>query len=177
MHEPAASVALVESAQASAVPAEHGATIVTRMSFASPPKRAWEGLMFYEQVDQRPPFYLRWLLPVPVRTIGRKSEVGDEARCIYETGHLIKRVTQVEVGRLYAFAVTEQELEIGGGMRLSHGSYELAPRPGGGTEIAATTHYVSRRAPRWLWRRVEAQVCHVFHRHILRAMRREIDGR
>jgi hypothetical protein len=133
--------------------------------------------MFYEQLDERPPFYLRWLLPVPVRTIGRKSEVGDEARCVYETGHLIKRVTRIEREQLYAFSVVEQELVVGSGMQLSDGAYALRPLPNGGTEVTASTRYRSERAPRWLWRRVEAQVCHLFHRHILRAMRAESDAR
>lgn len=150
--------------------------VTTKLAFASPAERVWEGLMFYEQLDERPPFYLRWLLPVPIRTEGKKSEVGDEALCLYEGGHLIKRVTQIEPNRLYAFSVTEQQLEVGR-MQLSNGSYELRPRPDGGTDLIAMTRYVSHRRPRWLWRGIEAQVCHLFHRHILRSMRSKIDGR
>ena len=153
------------------------ATVVTRLRFAASPERVWDGLVFYEQIEKKPPFYLRWLLPVPIRTEGSKSSVGDEALCLYVGGHLIKRITRIEPGRLYAFSVVEQQLDVGGGMRLSNGSYELRPLPGGGTEVSVMTRYLSRRAPRWFWRRVEGQVCHVFHRHILRAMRAEIDGR
>ncbi len=149
-------------------------TVVTSMIIPAPIEDVWNGLMFYEQVDETPPFYLRWLLPVPIRTVGRKSEVGDEAFCEYVGGHLIKRVTQVERGRLYAFAVTEQALSVGNGMKLSSGSYALRSLPDGTTEIAATTNYISERRPRWLWRPLEAQVCHIFHRHILRSMRRKI---
>lgn len=153
------------------------ATVETQMTFASSPERVWDGLMFYEQLEESPPFYLRWLLPVPIRTIGRKSVVGDEARCLYEGGHLIKRVTRVEPGALYAFAVIEQELDVGGGMRLSNGAYALRPAPNGGTHITTSTCYLSTRWPRWFWRPIEAQVCHVFHRHILRTMRAKIDAR
>ncbi len=165
-------VARGETAAASTV-----TTVVTKMVIPAPIVDVWNGLMFYEQVDETPPFYLRWLLPVPIRTVGRKSEVGDEAFCEYVGGHLIKRVTQVDPGRLYAFAVTEQHLSVGRGMTLSSGSYELRAVGAGATEIAATTNYISERAPRWLWRPLEAQVCHIFHRHILRSMRRKIAGR
>jgi hypothetical protein len=153
------------------------ATVVTRLRFAASPAQVWNGLMFYEQIERKPPFYLRWLLPVPIRTEGKKSVVGDEALCLYVGGHLIKRVTRVERGSLYAFSVVEQQLDVGGGMKLSNGSYELRALPDGGTEVSVMTRYLSRRAPRWLWKRIEAQVCHIFHRHILRAMRAEIDGR
>lgn len=151
--------------------------VTTKLAFASPVERVWQGLMFYEQLDERPPFYLRWLLPVPIRTEGKKSAVGDEALCLYEGGHLIKRVTQIENNRLYAFAVVEQQLRVGNRMTLSNGSYELRARADGGTDVIAMTRYASDRRPRWLWRWIEAQVCHLFHRHILRSMRANIDGR
>ncbi len=172
MHDQAALALRGDSALAT----DHArTTVVTSMTFASSPERVWQGLMFYEQVDETPPFYLRWLLPVPIRTEGRKSQVGDEALCLYEGGHLIKRVTLVDPGKLYAFSVIEQNLDVGGGMRLSNGSYALRELPGGGTEITAMTCYRSTKSPRWLWKPIEAQVCHIFHRHILRAMRRKID--
>ena len=153
------------------------ATVFTRLRFASSPEQVWGGLMFYEQLEEKPPFYLRWLLPVPIRTEGKKSEVGDEALCLYVGGHLVKRVTQIDPRRLYAFAVVEQELDVGRGMKLSNGHYELRALPSGGTEVTVMTRYLSRRAPRWLWKPIEAQVCHVFHRHILRSMRAKTDGR
>jgi len=151
------------------------ATVVTSMVFASSPEQAWNRLMFYEQIDGRPPLHLRLLLPVPIETIGRKSEVGDEARCLYEGGFLIKRVTEVEPGRRYAFEIAEQSLDVGGGMKLSGGEYllrEVGPRQ---TDVQITTRYTSPRRPRWLWAPVESAVCHAFHRHILNAMRREVE--
>jgi hypothetical protein len=172
-HEISASVRLTRAL----VPARSATTVVTRMTYPAPAARVWSTLMFYEQIDERPPFYLRWLLPVPVCTEGDKSAVGDEARCIYETGYLIKRVTHIEEGRVYGFVVSEQELDVGGGMRLSGGDYTLRDCGDGTTEIALTTNYVSSRRPRWFWRPIEAFVCHTFHRHILRAMRRAVRER
>lgn len=152
------------------------AAIVTQMKFAASAEAVWQRLMFYEQLDQRPPLHLRMLLPVPIKTIGDKSHVGDEARCLYEGGHLIKRVTEIEPNKRYAFEVTEQELELGGGMRLSGGEYTLEESAPGATEVKLSTRYQSPRRPRWLWQPIEAAVCHSFHRHILRAMRRSVEA-
>lgn len=152
------------------------ASVVTRMPCGASPDRVWATLMFYEQIDERPPLLLRWLLPVPIRTEGKKSAIGDEARCLYEGGYLIKRVTRIEHGRVYGFDVSEQALVVGGGMSLSGGDYTLRELPDGSTEVALTTNYVSTRRPRWFWTRVEAAICHMFHRHILRAMRRVAEG-
>ncbi|HUJ63178.1 MAG TPA: hypothetical protein VLX92_31990 [Kofleriaceae bacterium] len=150
--------------------------IATRMRFAAPLADTWRALMFYEQIDGKPPWYLRLLLPVPIGTEGKKTEVGDEALCRYVGGHLLKRVTRVEPERLYGFVIAEQQLAMGGGIRLSGGEYTLRVLPDDTTEVAVVTRYTSKRRPRWLWRRIEAAVCHLFHRHILRAMRRAAEA-
>jgi hypothetical protein len=151
-------------------------SVVTRANFKAPPEEVWEALMFYEQIEERSPLHLRLLLPVPIRTEGRKSEVGDEVRCIYEDGHLLKRITQVTRSRNLVFEVIEQNLALGGGIKLSGGSYTLRELPGGHTEVALNTEYSSSRRPRWLWMSVEAFVCRMFHRHMLSAMRRKMEA-
>lgn len=152
-------------------------SIVTRMSFAASPEEAWEALMLYEQIEERPPLLLRVLLPVPIRAEGRKSRVGEDAVCRYEGGYLVKRVTEIERGRHYGFAVVAQHLDVGGGLRLVGGSYSLRRLPDGRTEVALGTRYASPRRARWPRAAVEAAVCHMFHRHILRAMRRVAEAR
>jgi hypothetical protein len=160
------------AAHASTLPVEQ---VVTHLVFGVPPDRAWDSIVFYEQIDQRPPLYLRVLLPVPIRTEGKKSEVGDEALCLYHGGHLLKRVTRVERARRFEFEVSAQALRVGGGMRLTGGHYALSELPEGRTEVELATRYLSPRRPRWLWRPLEALVCHRFHKHILRAMRRHAE--
>lgn len=150
-------------------------SVVTRMEFAATPERVWRGLMYYEQIEEVPPVHLRLLLPLPIRTEGSKSAVGDEAKCLYEGGYLRKRVTQVDPCRHYGFEVVEQNLALGAGLQLSGGCYTLLELPGGRTKVAVTTRYVSRRRPGWLWEPIEAIVCHLFHRHLLSAMRRKIE--
>jgi len=140
-----ASPAMTAPPLASASPSPEFDVVTTQMVFNTPPARTWEQLMFYEQ-----------------------------ALCIYKEGHLIKRVTQVEPGRLYAFEVIEQDLAVGNGMRLSNGSYTMREISGGRTEVSLLTRYSSPKRPRWLWAPVEAAVCHLFHRHILSAMRRSL---
>ena len=156
---------------------QQSTSIVTRTKFAVLPEQAWDGLVFYEQIAERPPLALRLLMPLPIRTEGRKTEVGDEARCLCVGGHLIKRVTQIERGRRYEFEVIEQNLAVGGGIRLLGGSYTLSELPNGCTEVALSTRYMSPKRPRWLWKPVEAVFCHIFHRHILGAMRHNAESR
>ena len=148
-------------------------TIVTRMAISASLPVVWQSLMFYEQIEERPPLLLRLLLPRPIRTQGSKSAVGDEATCLYEGGHLLKRVTQIDKYRLYAFSVTEQRLSLGRHVVVTGGCYALRELPGERPELAVTTRYLSQNRPRWLAKPIEAFVCHMFHRHLLAAIRRK----
>jgi hypothetical protein len=152
-------------------------SILTRMKLAASPERVWGGMMFYEQIDERPPMHLRLLLPLPIRTESSNAKVGDRVTCLYEGGHLVKRITQIDHGRRYAFEVVEQNLVVGGGLRLSGGSYVLSEAPDGGTEVEVTTRYRCGRRPGWLWSPIEAAVCHLFHRHLLAAIGRKARAR
>ena len=132
--------------------------------------------MFYEQIDERPPLHLRLLLPVPIGAEKTEPKLGAVVRCAYEGGHLLKRITKIDPMRHYGFDVFEQTLAIGGGLTLAGGGYTLRALPGGGTEVAVTTRYVGGRRPVWFWKPVEAAVCHLFHRHLLAAMRRKVEA-
>jgi hypothetical protein len=175
MTEEIKAVVATELDQSTATVAQ-ATSVITRVTIAAPPARVWQGLIFYEEIGERPPLHLRLLLPVPIRTEGRIADVGDEAKCVYEGGHLLKRLTRIESGDLYEFEVAEQELAVGGGMRLSGGRYTLRELPDGQTELCVETRYVSTKWPRWFWKPLEAMVCHAFHRYLLGSMRRKIES-
>jgi hypothetical protein len=148
-------------------------TVITRMRIPATPAVVWQSLMFYEQIEERPPLLLRMVLPRPIRTHGSKSAVGDQATCLYEGGHLLKRVTEIDRHRLYAFSVIEQRLALGRRVVLTGGCYSLRELPDECTELAVTTRFLSRNRPRWLAKPVEIFVCHMFHRHLLAAIGRK----
>lgn len=151
-------------------------TIVTCLNVVASPESVWNSLLFYESVEGPPPLPLRLLLPRPIRTQGSKANVGDQATCLYEGGHLLKRVMKIERNRRYEFAVVEQNLAVGVGVRLSGGCYGLRELPDGGTELSITTYYTSRNRPRFLTRPVEVVVCHMFHRYLLGAIGRKAEA-
>lgn len=165
--------ALVDSGVQTALSRARHTSVVTRARIAVPPARVWQSLMFYEQIENSPPLHLRLLLPLPLRTDGSQLAVGDQATCRYQEGHLLKRLTHIEPCRLYEFAVVEQNLALRGGVLLCGGSYTLKELSGRGTELAVTTRYVSHRGPRWLWKPIEAMVCHLFHRYLLSAIEKK----
>jgi hypothetical protein len=152
-------------------------SITTRVTFATSADNVWDGLLFYEEIDRRPPTYLRLLLPVPIGMEGKVSEVGSEVMCLYERGHLRKRITRIEPKRFYEFEVAEQSVSVGGGMLLCGGGYTLRELSDGATEVTVETRYISNKWPRWFWRPLEGMACHWFHRYLLSSMRHKIELR
>ena len=147
--------------------------VTTSEDFPATPAIVWQALLFYEEVSVPPPFFLRWLLPVPLGTTGSKSTVGSEVKCRYAGGHLLKRVSAIVEMRRFAFDVIEQNLALRG-VRVLGGEYNLYAVAPARTRVTLSTRYASPHRPDWLCARVEAAVCHCFHRHLLGAMRQNL---
>ena len=155
---------------------EYAASVTTCQDFFAPVDAVWEALMFYEEIAEDRPFFLRRFLPTPIGTEGRKYQVGSDVKCRYAGGYLVKRVTRIVRGHNYAFEILEQDLALRG-IRLLGGDYTLGVLSQNCTRVALTTHYASPNRPRWLFGRLEAAACHSFHRYILSGMQSNISSR
>lgn len=148
-------------------------TVVTRVVFPFPAEQIWDGMMFYEEIIGAPPIPLRWVIPRAIKTEGPKSRVGDQVKCHYEEGFLMKEITMIVSGERYSFDVTEQQLDLHGSILIG-GEYHLRELGPGRTEVSLMTRYQSNKRPRWFWRKLEAAFCHAFHRHILAALEKSL---
>lgn len=149
--------------------------VTTTEDFPAPLASVWQALLFYEEVGIAPPFLLRWLLPVPLGICGSQTETetGSELTCRYAGGYLRKRVTEIAEMRRFAFDVVEQNLALRG-VRLLGGEYNFQSLAPERTRVALSTRYASPHRPGWLCARLEAALCHCFHRHLLAAMRERL---
>ena len=148
---------------------EHAASVTTCQDFFAAPGAVWNALMFYEEIAEDRPFLLRRFLPTPIRSQGCKSTIGGEVKCQYVGGHLVKRATHIIRAQLCLRDRRTKSLLCG--IRLLGGAYTLRVRAEDCTRVALATHYASLNCPRWAFGRLEAAVCHSFHRYILSAMR------
>lgn len=152
------------------------AVVQTALTVDATPEEAWNALMFYEQVEHQPPWLLRWSLPQPQRTEGNKTRAGEVVRCFYDRGHLAKRISRVEPGRLLAFEVVEQQLHFERDIKLRDGSFRLNRLGPARTQIMLTTRYERLLAPRFIWAPIERHVVHTLHGHVLEGMRRKAES-
>jgi len=145
-------------------------SVTTEIRLDASPASVWKALRFYEEIPNRPGPFLSALLPLPLRSEGEKTRVGASIRCIYQGGHLLKRITVSEPPHLLRFDVLEQHLGIENSVSMGEGCYEIRPREGG-SDVLLTTQYVGHLRPRFLFRPVERMLAHHVHRHILEGMR------
>ena len=130
----------------------------------------WDALMFYEEIAEDRPFLLRRFLPTPIGSQGCKStswrrrKMSICGRTLAQTSdsHSSKAELCVRDCRTKSRLARDQILG---------GDYTLRVMAKDRTRVALATHYASPNCPRWLFGRLEAAVCHSFHRYILSAMR------
>lgn len=146
-------------------------SIVTSVDIPSPVGKAWNALMFFEEVRHAPPWLLRIGLPRPLYTRGSTAHVGDEKVCIYTKGHLTKRVTERDPDHRLAFDVIEQDRIENRSIRLTSGSFDLISVSPSQTRVELTTNYEPKLGPRWIWRPAEQLATHALHRDVLEGMR------
>ncbi len=148
------------------------AEVRTTAVFDAPAARAWNAILFYEEVRHAPPFLLTLALPRPVRTEGRKDAVGAEQKCIYQRGYILKRITRREPPRLLAFDVVEQHLHFEHDVELRDGRFVIEPLGPDRCRVVLTTRYRRLLRPAWLWERMERTIIHTLHEYVLEGMRR-----
>lgn len=148
------------------------ARVETRAVFQASQEEAWNAIVFFEQMEQEPPFLLRLALPRPVGTVGSKTEIGDTSRCEYENGYLVKKITKREEGRVLGFRVIEQRIHFEHDLELREGSFRLEPGPGPGTTLVTLkTTYRRLTYPAFIWQPAETLILHTLHGHVLEGMR------
>jgi len=143
--------------------------VVTRVHFNLGPGAVWNHMMLYEEVPGLPSFFLRTLLPRPIRTEGDKTRAGSTVRCVYTGGYLVKRITAVVRPHSLQFDVIEQSLGIEDCIRTRGGSYQILSC-GDASDVVLITNYQAYLHPRCLWRPLEMLLIRQLHRHILRGI-------
>ncbi len=144
--------------------------ITTRKTIPVTPEAAWKSMLFYEDIGEEPPLILKLGLPKPIRTEGEAKKPGDITVCVYDKGHLVKRVIEVQENARLVFEVIDQVQFENRSIRLKDGQFVFTRTPAGHTELSLTTRYEPLLSPRWYWRPVEEWTAHALHQHVIDTM-------
>lgn len=169
----AASVVLI----AVLIPLEQGAlpqagieSVSTERTVDLPASEVFSRITFYEDTTHEPPRLLRIALPRPVRTLGEADSVGDRPRCIYDTGYIVKEITEVDPPRRYAFRVVDQLGVEDHAVSLVGGSFAISQQGSDVARVVLTTSYRPKLSARIAWRPYERAVIKALHEHVMDEM-------
>ena len=139
-------------------------------------QRAWNKVCFYEHIAIRPSWLLRTVLPVPVRTTGAYSAVGNVSRCLYsDGGYLTKQIRRIEAGQRIDFDIIEQTIRYAGRIALKGGTIRIEPGNDGTCSVEMTTHYELRSPLLSAVRFFIDRVVGAMHRIVIRDMRERLE--
>ncbi len=103
---------------------------------------AWETVCFYEHIRTKPSWFLRTVLPVPLRTTGCYGQVGDSSRCLYsDGGYLAKKITNIVAGERIDFDIIEQSIRYCRSIALRGGTIRVVARGENACAVHMITHY------------------------------------
>jgi hypothetical protein len=135
----------------------------------------WDKVCFYEEVKARPNWFLRWTLPLPVRTVGDHKTVGTLCRCEYGDGqYIMKRITKSTHNAALEFIVTQASEQFGHHLTLKGGSIYLSREPGGRTLVTMATSYEPKGSGNALRRWLVDLVIRSMHRFVMADMANSI---
>ncbi len=131
----------------------------------------WDKVCFYEEVKGRPNWFLRWTLPLPVRTVGDHKTVGTLCRCEYgDEQYILKRITRSTPNAALEFSVTQASEQFQRHLALQGGSIYLSRLPDGRTLVSMATSYEPKGADNVLRRFLLDQVIRSMHRFVMAGM-------
>jgi hypothetical protein len=135
-------------------------------------QRAWEKVCFYEHIAIEPSWLLRTVLPVPLRTTGAYSEVGNVSRCQYsDGGYLTKRIRHIVAGTRIEFEIIEQSIRYASSIALKGGTIRIESRADGACMVQMVTRYELRSLWLGMARVCIDRVIGAMHQMVLRDMR------
>ena len=138
-------------------------------------QRAWEKVCFYEHIATEPSWLLRTVLPVPVRTTGTYSKVGDISRCLYsDGGYLAKKIVHLVGGRRIEFDIVEQSIRYANRIVLKGGTIQIESHADGTSTVLMMTRYERHGAARWIPRGFINYVVKAMHQIVIRDMQSQL---
>lgn len=146
-------------------------TVCTSGRLSCEARRAWEKVCFYEHIATQPTFLLRTVLPVPQRTSGAYSKVGDVSRCMYsDGGYLTKRIAHIVEGERIDFNIIEQSIRYADSILLRGGMIQIEPYGDDTCSVRMLTRYEVKGGARFVPRFFINYVVSAMHKIVIRDM-------
>jgi hypothetical protein len=148
-------------------------TITDTLVVSQSPEAVWDQLRSMSDVTASKGFLMKIGLPVPVSCTTDGERAGGTRTCYFESGHVVERITEWEFPTSMRFEIVECDVPGRPWLTFQDAGYEIE-RVNDQTVITRYTTIVSRLAPAWYWRPLEAIGVHTVHEYLFEAVAKKL---
>jgi len=141
------------------------------------PEQVFEAIKSVDTLDAPKPFLLKLDLPIPIKCVLEKEEVGAKRICYFKGGRLsnadfgggtiTERVTAYEPGKLLKMDVIDYTLVGRNWLGFKEAIYYFEAVAGGKCKMTRVTTYTSILSPRFYWKPMERLGVEQEHEYVL----------
>ncbi|UYQ91243.1 polyketide cyclase [Chitinophaga horti] len=129
------------------------------------PEQVYDAIKSVDTVDAEKPFLLKLDLPIPIKCVLEKEEVGGLRTCYFRGGRLsnadfgggsiVERITELERGKVLRMDVLDYNLVGRNWLGFKEAIYYFEPAGNNGCKMTRITTYTSVLTPRFYWEPME----------------------
>lgn len=119
------------------------------------PEEVFNAVKSIKKVEGDKPFLMKLDLPVPIKCVLEKEEVGATRICYFEKGRIVQRITSFEPGRVLSMDIISYELTGRDWLEFIDADYTFELVGEKHCKMTRVTRYKSNLAPRQYWERFE----------------------
>lgn len=147
----------------------------TTMVINASKENVWDKVGFYEHVQKKPSWMLRFSLPTPQEVDGKHEKVGDTCRCKYsDGGYLTKRITRILDGNRIEFEIIEQSIRYQDSIKLLGGYIEVEEHDDQKSIVNMVTYYENRIKPKRFAGYFINKIIKTMHKFVMQDMQAQL---
>jgi len=133
------------------------------------PESVWNELKSMQNITATKTFLMKIGLPVPVSCKTEGEGVGGKRTCYFNQGYIEERIVEWNYPTSMKFEIVAAEVPGRPWLTFRDASYEIR-REQNRTVVTRTTTILSRLAPVWYWKPLEAYGVHTEHQYLFEAL-------
>jgi len=149
-------------------------TVADTLIVDAPPEVVWNELKSMENIAATKTFLMKIGLPVPVSCKTEGEGVGGKRTCYFEHGFIEERITEWNYPRSMKFEIVAFDVPGRPWLSFKDAGYDIQ-RVGNQTKITRQTTIISRLAPAWYWRPLEAHGVHTEHQYLFEGLGKKLN--